>query len=140
LAIGLAAMVIASPAAVAREDFVRATVANPATVPVTRTQVAHPRDEGPARVVITVTGYQPSPAGPVMIAASLRCGAEDREIGRFSVLSATGFTEADQSRKQYFGLPLPDGCGSAEHVIIRLVPGSGDGTGAHIDIGGVEIR
>ncbi len=140
LAIGLGTVLGALLPMTARAEPMRATAATPATVPIVRHATAEAEKTGTQRAIVTITGFTPSPSGPVEVVAILPCDGGEREIGRFGVLPASGFTKADRSRWQHFSLTVPSGCGSAAHLIVRLVPRQGDGSGAHVDIGGAEIR
>ena len=124
----------------AQAEPVRVTVDAPAKVPIVRSPEALTRRTGAEQVVVTVSGYEPSPAGPVQIVALAMCDGKERALGRFAVLPATGFGAGDKHRHQHFGLTLPAECGGAEHLTVRLIPSRGDGSGAHADIAGAEIN
>ena len=133
LAIGLAAMSLLHPRD-ARSEPVRVAVEAPAHIALVRSPEATRRPQGAERVVLTVSGYEPSSAGPVQIVVSVGCGSTERLIGSFAVLPATGFTADDKQRRQNFALALPAECGRADRLTVRLVPSRGDGSGAHADI------
>jgi hypothetical protein len=94
---------------------------------------------GTGRLVLAVTGFTPSAQGPVQAVVKLRCGAGEREIGRFAITPQVAFT-ASVEEAQRFGLALPpdQACGQAASLSVHLVPSRGDGRGASIEIGGVE--
>ncbi len=140
LAIGFSASLGALIPMTGHAEPLRATSVAPVTVPIVRHVTAEAAKTGAHRVIVTVAGFAPSPSGPVEIVVVMPCDGGEREIGRFGVLPASGFTGTDRSRWQHFGLPLPAGCDSAEHLRVRVVARQGDGKGAHVDIDGAEIR
>jgi hypothetical protein len=133
---------LALGSAPAQETQMRATVDAPATVPVLAAPPTLTANRGPSQVVVTVTGYQPSPSGPVQAVVEARCGTAQKEIGRFGIMSPTAFSATDTARIQRFSLPLgPDAaCKRPDSVTIRLVPSSGDGRGATIEIGSAQLK
>jgi hypothetical protein len=139
---GSIAMLIALAAASAQETRMLATVDNPATVPILPSPSAESANGGPSQVIVTVTGFQPSPAGPVQVVVEARCRAAQVEIGRFGILPQTAFSSADPAQTQRFGLTIAQDstCTRPESVTIRLVPSYGDGRGATLEIGSVELR
>jgi len=124
----------------ARSETVRVSVNAPASLALVRSPDASRRPHGAERIVLTVSGYEPSSAGPVQIVVSIGCHGAERAIGAFAVLPATGFTVDDKRRQQHFALTLPAECERADRLTVRLVANRGDGSGAHADIGVGEIE
>ena len=143
----------------------RATVDKPATVSVSAPTLSGPSNAGPAnagpanagpanagpanagpanagneRLVVTVDGYEPSGAGPVVFVVTARCGDTTQELGRFGILEsgAPGGTMEPQN----FGFNLPDdpACRHPSDVIVHVEPTQGDGAGASISIQGARIE
>ena len=117
-----------------------ATVARPATVPVARA-VAAPNGAA-SHIVVSVSGFQPSPTGPVQAVVMARCGGADVEIGRFGIMPQAPFSAANPAREQRFSLSVPadPGCQKLDNITVHLVPTLGDGTGAALEIGGAALR
>lgn len=126
----------------AQEQRLVATVARPATVPVSRPATAAAAQGAASRVVIGVSGFQPSPSGPVQAVVTAACDGAEVEIGRFGILPQAPFTASDPAREHRFSLTVPAdaGCQRLGSVTIRLVPTQGDGAGAVLEIGRAELR
>ncbi|WFU07233.1 hypothetical protein QA648_34655 (plasmid) [Rhizobium sp. CB3171] len=139
-AVALSVLRIVSPVQ-ANESDVRATVSKPVTIAISG-RAAHASADASARLVVTVTGYEPSTAGPVTTVVSLRCGSDVREIGRFGIFPNKAFSVSDGTKPQRFGFPLPDdpSCRQPETAIIRLEPQTGGGAGASITISDASIE
>jgi hypothetical protein len=121
-----------------------ATVAGPAVITATAAPMA---DQGVAsqspRVIISVTAFRPPHDGAVQAVVKVQNGDRtEREIGRFGIFPNAEFKAADPSKAQRFGLPLPKelASGGAVKLNVYLVPLKGEGSGAHLEIGGAEIR
>ena len=97
---------------------------------------------GTVHVVVTVSGFQPSPAGPVQAVVYVQCNGSKVEIGRFGILPQTPFSASEPSKAQRFSLTLSADtlCKRPESVVIRVVPTHGDGRGATLEIGGAELQ
>ena len=117
----------------------RATVDTPATVPVSR---AASSIRGSERLIVTVDGYEPSPAGPVTFVVTARCGDATHELGRFGILESGPTAPGGAIEPQSFGFNIPDdpSCHDPRDVIIRIEPTLGDGAGASISIRGARIE
>ncbi|WP_082935751.1 MULTISPECIES: hypothetical protein [unclassified Rhizobium] len=124
----------------ANESDMRATTSKPATITIS-SRAVHSSADTSARVVLTVTGYEPSTSGPVTTVVSLDCGSNVREIGRFGIFPNKAFSVLDGAKPQRFGFPLPDdpSCRQPQTVIIRLEPQTGGGSGASITISDASI-
>jgi hypothetical protein len=142
IAIGAFAMLAAFDDPAAQEDRLLATMDKPATVPIVQSLSADATKGGPMHVIVTVTGFQPSPAGPVQAIVEAKCGTSLVEIGRFGILPQTSFSASEPSKAQRFSFAIASDstCQRPESVIIRLVPSHGDGRGATLEIGRAELR
>jgi hypothetical protein len=140
------AIVVASAGlgASAEDNQAVATVSKPATVtarPVTAAERSEPNHA--ARVIVSVTGFQPPQDGSVEVVVKAqgdRIGTE-QEIGRFSIFPQAEFKAVEPSKAQRFGLQLPQGLASGTLVKLNvyLVPLGGDGKGSRLELGGAEI-
>jgi hypothetical protein len=128
-------------------DQLLATASKPATI--IAKPVASPGNVAAApsrspRVVVSVTHYRPTEDGsPLDVVVTARAGnGAEQEIGRFGITPDREFAVADPSAAQRFGFALPRSLMDATSVVfnVRLVPARGDGKGASLRIGGVEIR
>jgi hypothetical protein len=142
IAITTIAMSIAGCAATAQENRFVAAVDKPVTVPLVQASSADAERGSPVHVVVTVTGFRPSPAGPVQAVIDVQCDGSKVEIGRFGILPQTPFSASEPSKAQRFSLTLSPHppCTQPESVTIRVVPTHGDGRGAMLEIGGAELR
>jgi hypothetical protein len=96
------------------------------------------------RLIVTVIGYRPPQDGgavQIVVKAQQQNGTE-REVGRFGVTPDTAFTALDSSKSQQFGLRLPPDVAAEEPIKLNIyvVASRGRGAGAHVEIGGAEIR
>lgn len=141
LAIGTLALLVASTNPIVAENRMLATVDKPATVPIAHSEPTAGQREEPRHVVVTVIGFQPSPAGPVQAIVEAQCGSAQVEIGRFGLLPQTAFSSAESHKAQRFSFNIEGStCRQLENVTIRLAPSHGDGKGASLEIGGAELR
>ena len=140
---GAFALVLTPLAAMAAEgDQVHATIDKPAVV------TATPAPErgsagGGARVVVSVTAFQPpQDGGPVQVVVKAQRDGTEREIGRFGITPHTAFKADERSRPKSFGLALPSELASGGPIKLNvyLVPTRGEGRGARLEVGGAEIR
>ena len=101
----------------------------------------------PSGLVLRVTAYEPPRVGTVAIVARLenaRTG-ETREVGRFGMFPDAPFRAASPNDAQRFALKLGiidlEWVQRAEtHVSVVLEPAGGDGAGARLVTGGLELR
>jgi hypothetical protein len=130
-------------AAGAEGNRLHATVDRPAVV-IATPAAGSPRDTADQRphVIVNVTGFQPAQDGPVQAVVKVERNGAEREIGRFGIVPHTAFKAADPSQAQSFGLPLPDDLAGSGPVKLNvyLVPSTGSGKGARLEVGGAEIR
>jgi hypothetical protein len=124
--------------AAAEDNDVRASVKAPARVAVAPS--SNPAQNASARIVITVTGFRPSPSGPVEAVVLIPCGTEQREIGRFGIFPQQSFTAGRNANAQRFGFALPDDCKTPSQVTIRIEPSAGNGSDAELVIGGAKFE
>jgi hypothetical protein len=129
----------------AQETKMLATVDRPATVPVS--PLSGPANAGPAnagneRLVVTVDGYEPSAAGPVVFVVTARCGDTTQELGRFGIMESGPVAPGGTMQPQHFGFNLPDdpACRHPSDVIVHVEPTQGDGAGATVSIQGARIE
>lgn len=125
----------------------RATVDKPATVPVSAMALSGPANAGPAnagteRLVVTVDGYEPSAAGPVVFVVTARCGDSTQELGRFGIMESGPVAPGGMMEPQNFGFNLPDdpACRHPSDVVVHVEPTRGDGAGASVSIQGARIE
>jgi hypothetical protein len=144
---GAFALVLTPLAAIAAEgDQVHATVDRPAVVtatPAPKPTLGRPAAGEGARVVVSVTAFQPpQDGGPVQVVVKAQRDGTEREIGRFGILPNTAFRAGERSKAKSFGLALPKELASGAPVKLNvyLVPTRGEGTGARLEVGGAEIR
>ena len=132
-------------AGAAEGDQVIATIDRPAAI----TASAAPAAEGiepeqTQRVIIKVMGFQPPNEGAVQVVVKARMDATgaEREIGRFGIFPNAEFKAAEPSKAQRFGLALPKefSRGGPVKLNVYLVPLKGEGKGARLELGSVEIR
>ena len=118
----------------------RATVDRPATVAVSPRMLSAPASGG--QLVVTIDGYQPSPAGPVTFVVTALCGGKTRELGRFGVLEAGPVAADGKTEPQSFGFVLPDdpACRNPSNITVNVEPTQGDGKGASVSIQGARIE
>jgi hypothetical protein len=142
IVIGAFAMLATFDDLVAQEERLLATVDQPATVPIVQSLSAGSPNGRPVHVIVTVTGFQPSPAGPIQAIVEVLCGTSLVEIGRLGVLPQTSFSASEPSKAQRFSFAIASvsTCQRPESVTIRLVPIHGDGRGATLEIGRAELR
>jgi hypothetical protein len=129
-------------AASADPEPLMATVGKPAVITATPSQgVAAEPGETP-QVVIRVTGFQPAQDGPVEAVVKAQQDGKEQEIGRFGIFPYRAFTAADRPKGHSFGLPLPKELANRGplKLTVYLVPATGQGKGASIQIGSAEIR
>ena len=128
--------------ATGQENRFLAAVDKPVTVPLVRASPADAVGGGTVHVVVTVSGFQPSPAGPVQAVVYVQCNGSKVEIGRFGILPQTPFSASEPSKAQRFSLTLSPNTPRKrpESVTIRVVPTHGDGRGATLEIGGAELQ
>jgi hypothetical protein len=128
--------------ATGQEKRFLAAVDKPVTVSLVRASSAGAVGGGTLHVVVTVSGFQPSPAGPVQAVVYVQCNGSKVEIGRFGILPQTPFSASEPSKAQRFSLTLSPNtpCKRPESVTIRVVPTHGDGRGATLEIGGAELQ
>jgi hypothetical protein len=145
-AVGALALVLAHlQPAVAESTPMVATTDTLAVVTATAAPSIAPRpaDQSP-RLIVKVTGYQPPPNGAVQAVVKVQGDGTgpDRVIGRFGVFPTTGFTSADPSRAQTYGLPLPKDLANrnAVKLSVQLEPIRGSGEGASLEVGSAEIQ
>jgi hypothetical protein len=140
---GALALLLTPLAAMAAEgDRVHATIDEPAVV------TATPAPErgalaGGARVVVSVTAFQPpQDGGPVQVVVKAQHDGAEREIGRFGITPYTAFKADERSRPKSFGLALPSELagGGPIKLNVYLVPTRGEGKGARLEVGSAEIR
>lgn len=128
-------------------DPLFATVDKPAVITATRRASAAGAPVGRPEVIVGISRYHPSSDGsPVEIVVDGRVeGGADREIGRFGVTPDREFVADDPSDAQRFRFALPPdlaalvGAGKAVTFIVRLVPIRGNGKGASLRVGDVEL-
>jgi len=72
--------------ATGQEKTLSAAVDKPVTVSLVRASSAGAVGGGTVHVVVTVSGFQPSPAGPVQAVVYVQCNGSKVEIGRFGIL------------------------------------------------------
>jgi len=134
---------LASPVRADRTRTV-ATVDRPAVVTAVPSAPERGAAGGSGRVILGVTGFVPSPDGTVQaVVKAARDGAgPEREIGRFGIFPDAAFTAPDPSRARRFAFKLPEELAGAERVRLNvyLVPLHGDGKGARLDLGSVELH
>lgn len=143
----LAIMLWPNRARPVESDQLMATVNKPATVTAVR---ALSSDDGTTklsqhvRVIISVTNYRPTDDGtPVEVVVKGRTGdGEEREVGRFGITPDREFNAAEPSAALRFNLALPRELMTKEPVkfSVHLVPTKGQGKGASLRVGDVEIR
>ncbi len=123
----------------AEQNSVHVTVDSPAVVSVSGAKRT-PAEGG--RLVITVSGFQPSPAGPVTAVIVAQCRGTTTEIGRFGVLPNKAFVASGEVGVQRFGLELPEepACHTLSSVTVRLEPELGNGAGASMTIQSAKIE
>ncbi len=127
-------------------DQLLATVNKPATVTarVPSSEGATEKLPPRARVIISVTNYRPTDDGtPVEVVVKGRTGdGEEREVGRFGITPDREFNAAEPSAALRFNLALPQELTTKEPVkfSIHLVANKGQGKGAALRVGSIEIR
>jgi hypothetical protein len=128
--------------AITQETRLRATVDTPLKVPIDRSASVANQKSGGLQLIVTVTGFEPSPNGPVQAVVEAQCGSTKMEIGRFGIMPQVAFRSSDPSKAQNFSLVLPEDsvCRRPDSVTIRLVPSHGNGHGASVEIGAVELQ
>jgi hypothetical protein len=129
----------------AKGGSVLATVDRPAVVmasPAAAERGAIERNVGEPRVIVTVTGFQPAHTGAVQAVVKALLDGTEQEIGRFGIVPHAAFKAAEPSQAQSFSLPLPKGLatGGSVRLNVYLVPSTGDGKGARLEVGGAEIQ
>jgi len=120
-----------------------ATIGHPATVAVADRGEAKGR--GGSRIVATIVAFTPASDGSaVEIVVRTRrgyCGA-GREIGRFSIFPNRAFSPSDRGKAKSFGMELPLDAVVRDPltVTVSVEAVRGRGTGARLEMGGVEIE
>src|SRR3954468_2141395 len=114
--------------ALAGEKSMRATVDKPATIPVARRTSSSPAKAGGEQLVVTINGYQSSPAGPVVFVVTALCGGTPRELGRFGILESGPVAADGKAEPQSFTFGLPDAppCHDPIKVRVSVEPTQGD--------------
>ncbi|QND46744.1 hypothetical protein HB780_09560 (plasmid) [Rhizobium lusitanum] len=125
----------------ANEGDMQATVGKPATIAISGATNPAPADVG-TRIVVTVSGYEPSKTGPVTTVVSVHCGGDTQEIGRFGIFPDEAFSASAGTQPQRFSFLLPDdpACRQPRAITIHLEPQTGDGVGASVTIGSANIE
>ena len=145
-ATGIAAMLVAMLArlgAATEGSQLIATVERPATVTVT---VAQDRDsiEAGQHLVVDVTAYTPPRDGAIqgVVTVQKHTDSTEQEIGRFGIFPNTEFSAADPSKVRRYSFPLPRDVllNGPVKLTVYVVPLRGEGKGARLDLGGVEIK
>jgi hypothetical protein len=130
-----------------RADPQSATVGAPASMTLGRgplTDAARPLPSRGAGVIVTVSGYQPPAEGAVQIVVKAKVmeTGDEREIGRFGVMPRTAFSSGQPDKTQRFRLSLPPDLPleKIEKLKVYLVPSTGDGAGARVEIGNATVE
>jgi hypothetical protein len=120
-----------------------ATVGQPAVITVAPAPEALAPDRAP-RAVVEVSAFRPPSSGAVqaVVRAQPGDGGPEQEIGRFAIFPNAEFSATDPSQVRRFGLALPKSLAGAGPLKLKvdLVPLSGDGQGARMEVRGAEIR
>jgi hypothetical protein len=141
-ALAIFAVIVALPA---EGDPLIATVGKPAIVTAApaKPQEGLTADNGPARVVVHVTGYEPAQKGSVRgIVKVQKADGTEQEIGTFGVFPDTAF-KAETSRARAFSFPLPkELAADPVKLKVEVVPDKerGTGKGAQLEIGHAEVQ
>jgi hypothetical protein len=126
----------------ASEHNMRATVDKPATIPVARRTSSASAKAGREQLVVTIDGYQSSPAGPVVFVVTTICRGTARELGRFGILESGPVGADGKTEPQSFGFNLPEdsACRDPSEVTVHVAPTQGNGKGASVSIRGATIE
>jgi hypothetical protein len=131
-------------AACTEGDHLLATVNKPATITATqRAPLGDAESVSPRRVIISVTNYHPTDDGsPVEVVVKGHVDNDaGQEVGRFGITPDREFV-ADPAGAQRFGFTLPQNLATARSIAfsVHLVPVRGDGKGASLRVGDLEVR
>jgi hypothetical protein len=129
-------------------DQLRATVDQPARITATE---AAPGSNGAAtsrRVVVSVTHYRPTDDGsPIEVVVKARtAGGGEQDIGSFGITPDREFTSTAPSTTQRFSFALPSefaavlAAGKPVIFSVHLVPVRGEGRGAALRVGTIELH
>jgi hypothetical protein len=129
------------------KDPLLATVDKPAIITARRPISASAAPNARLQTIVSVTRYHPSADGkPVEIVVDGRVeGGQNREVGRFGITPDRDYAANDPSAAQRFLLPIPQElaadvrAGKPITFTVRLVPVRGNGEGASLRIGNVEV-
>jgi hypothetical protein len=126
----------------AGEHSMRATVDKPATIPVARRTSSAPAKAGDEQLVVTINGYQSSPAGPVVFVVTALCGGTKRELGRFGILESGPVAADAKAEPQSFAFSMPNDppCHDPIRVTVSVEPTQGNGKGASVSIQNARIE
>ena len=97
-------------------------------------------------LVVDIVGFQPPPTGSVQAVVSVRAAAtgERHEIGRFGLFPNSAFKAKGADETQKFQLTLDPAAAQLlrKHgkVSVDLLPNGGNGDGAQLEIGKIDIQ
>jgi hypothetical protein len=135
------------PASAEEGDQLRATVDQPARITATGAAFGGNAAATSRRVVLSVTHYHPTDDGsPVEVVVKAVIGGVEQDIGRFGVTPDREFTSTAPSTTQRFSFSLPRelaavlAAGKPVIFSVHLVPIRGEGKGAAVQVGVVEIH
>lgn len=100
----------------------------------------------PGSLIVNVVGYEPPPQGGVQAVVTVRAATtgESYEIGRFGLFPNSQFKAKDGDEAQQFQLTLNPAAAlllkQQGKVSVELLPYGGNGDGARLEIGKIDIR
>lgn len=100
----------------------------------------------PGSLIVNVVGYEPPPQGGVQAVVTVRAATtgESYEIGRFGLFPNSQFKAKDGDEAQQFQLALNPAAAlllkQQGKVSVELLPYGGNGDGARLEIGKIDIR
>jgi hypothetical protein len=97
-------------------------------------------------LIVNVVGFEPPPKGGVQAVVTVKAAAtgETHEIGRFGLFPNSQFKAKDGDEAQQFQLTLNPAAAlllkQQGKVSVELLPYGGNGDGARLEIGKIDIR
>jgi hypothetical protein len=142
--VGVALTFGAMMAANAADVSVVATPKRSAVVPVKPEATGGEAQSG--SLIVNVVGFEPPPTGSVQAVVTVKAATtgETHEIGRFGLFPNSQFKAKDVEEAQRFQLTLSPAAAlllkQQGKVSVELVPYGGDGEGARLEIGKIDLR
>jgi hypothetical protein len=142
--VGCALAFLAPVGALAAEgDQLQATIGKPAVVTATPASTAMTAPADQPRVVINVIGFRPAQDGSVQaVVKAQKADGTEQEVGRFALFPQAEFKADAAAAVQRYSIPLPRELagGGPVKLKVELLPMTGKGEGARLEVGGAEIR